>query len=268
MRRVLTGVAAVALLLATLMGVPHFLRHGADDGTPSFGGATATASPVPGHRVITFHGLSITVPASWALTVGEYCKNTTNTVVLPGISASCGHIDQPALSTVEFYEGASGLPLTGTTATVHTTISGVPATRVEGSYQPRSAFGYLLPSLQASVLIRPARGLSGDDLAATLRVVVIDGNGCRSAVTDAAELPAVTPSSGELRALVPDGADSLVVCRYVAGRLEQGALITGARVPTISSTLDAQPARYQPGRSRHVLRRHVQGVLQPRLGRR
>lgn len=241
-RRVLTGGVAATLLLATLVGVLHLRKHGADGGTPSLGGATATGSPVAGHRVITFHGLSITVPASWALTVGEYCKNTTNTVVLPGISAACGHIDQPTLSTIEFYEGTSGLPLTNTTATVHATISGVPATRVEGSYEPRAAFGYLLPSLQASVLIRPARGLSGDDLAATLRVVAVDGNGCRSAVADAATLPAVTPSAGELPALVPDGADSLVVCRYVAGRLEQGTLITGARVPTISSTLDAQPA--------------------------
>lgn len=240
--RVLAGLAAAALVLATLTAVSHFGRPAAPRSAPSLGGATATADPVPGHRVITFHGLSITVPATWVLTVGEYCKNTTNTVVLPGVSAACGHVDQPTLSTVEFYDGTHGLALSDTTATRPTTISGVPATRVEGRYEPRAAFGYLLPSLQASVLIRPARGASGEELAATLRVVAIDTNGCLSSVADTAALPEVRSSSPEPRTLIPDGAESLVVCRYLAGRLEQGALLAGARARTMSDTLNAQPA--------------------------
>jgi hypothetical protein len=101
-----------------------------------------------------------------------------------------------------------------------------------------------VPTLRASVLIVPALGQTGADLAGSLQVIAVDSHGCRAMVSDVGELPRNKPPArpGAAETLVPGRPDVLRVCRYFAGRLEQGAALTGSQATELTTVLAHLPA--------------------------
>jgi hypothetical protein len=237
------AIALAALVAATVIGLPRYLRLD-QTAAPSIAGVTSTATAGPGFQVVTFHGLSITVPDSWQMNVHEPCSITREVVLLPGYRTLCKGPDIPSIAFVEFIEGSDPLGLSGPLETTETTVSGVAATRTDGFWQARKAFAYTVPTLEASVRIVPAQGQTGADLAGSLQVNAVDSHGCRAAVSDVAELPRNKPPArdGAADMLVPGRPDSLRVCRYFAGRLEQGAALTGAQATGLATVLAQLPA--------------------------
>jgi len=254
--RIGAGLAMAAIVVATVIGLPGYL-HRDRPAAPSIGGVTSTATARPGFQTVTFHGLSITVPSSWltpggaSLTPGgEECTLSRSFVSLPAARLQCGYPDTPSIAFVEFIEGNGPLGLTGPITITKTRISGIAATRADGRWAARAAFGYVVPKLRASVLIVPAQGQTGADLAGSLQVNAVDTHGCPAAVADVAELPRNKPPAREGAAdtLVPGRPAVLRVCRYVAGRLEQGAALTGPQATGLVTVL----AHLPPGLSRTV----------------
>ena len=242
--RVCAGVAMAALVVATVTGLPRYLNRDATLAKLSLGEITSTASARPGFQVVTFRGLSITVPSSWLVKEPEICKLSRETVLLPGIRPTCGVPDTPSVAFVEFLAGDTPLGLTGKLKTTKTRISGIAATRTDGIWAARPAFAYTVPELRASVRIVPALGQTGADLAGSLQVNAFDIHGCPAAVSDVAELPRDKPPArdGAADTLVPGRPDVLRVCRYFAGRLDQGAALTGSQATTLISVLNGLPA--------------------------
>lgn len=242
--RVCAGVAMAAIVLATVIGLPRYLPRDRL-ATPSIGGVTSTATARPGFQVVTFHGLSITVPSSWLLNEAEPCKLSREVVLLPvGVRTLCGFPDTPSVAFVEFLGADTPLGLTGPLKVTKTRISGLAGTRTDGVWVARPAFGYTVPTLRASVRIVPALGQTGAELAGSLEVNAFDSHGCPAAVSDAAELPRDKPPAraGAADTLVPGRPDVLRVCRYYAGRLEQGADLTGPQASELITVLDHLPA--------------------------
>lgn len=253
--RIGAGVAMAAIVVATVIGLPRYLRVDRT-AAPSIGGVTSTATARPGFQVVTFHGLSITVPSSWLVPGsrlrdgGDDCKLSREFVGIAGAHLDCGYPDVPSIAFVEFIEGNGPLGLTGPITTTKTRISGIAATRADGRWAARAAFGYVVPKLQASVLIVPAQGQTGADLDGSLQVNAVDSHGCPAAVADVAELPRNKPPAREGAAdtLVPGRPAVVRMCRYVAGRLEQGAAVTGPRATGLVTVL----AHLPPGFNRAV----------------
>ena len=261
--RIGAGLAMAAVVVATVIGLPRYL-HVDRTAAPPTRGVPSTATAQPGSQTVMFHGLTITVPSSWLIARGEVCTLSRSIVRLPGFTLTCAYPDTPSVAFVDFLEGEDRLPLTGPITSTKTTISGVAATRSDGRWAGRAAFGYTVPTLRASVLIVPAQGQDGADLAGSLQIKAVDSHGCAAKVADLAELPRNEPPAREGAAdtLVPGRPAMLRVCRYVAGWLEQGAALTGpqqtrtlrvlaglppgfsrAAVPTIS-----RPLCYSPGK--------------------
>lgn len=240
----LAGGLAVALAATIVVGLPRLLGRSSEP----LGGATSTAAPGPGLQVVTFHGLSITVPAAWRV-AGYSCQLTSSVVELPGASPACGRRPYPEFTIVQFFEGTQPLPKESVSRTTRTTISGLPATRIEADravdpyVTDRAAFGYVVPKLHASVLIQPAQGQTGQDLAASLRVDAVDMHGCSSTVSDVAALPrsATSDRIGMTQALIPGQPVSASVCRYQAGWLEKGSTLSGAALRAFAATLNGLP---------------------------
>lgn len=242
------GGLAVALAVATVVGLPKLLAG--DDHRPAGPAAarkTSTATAPPGFQVVTYHGLSITVPQSWQVLLGGYCTLTTSIVQIPGGSPLCG---TPAYLDLTLVEFSDNFPVStiSVTRTSQTTISGHPATRTEGSTGRRPVIAYTVPELHASVLIEPARGQTGEDLAASLQVNDVDVHGCRARVSPMPTLPipAGSANPGPDGNLVPSSPASVIVCRYEAGWLESGKLLTGSTMDSFVKTLNSLP----PGLSR------------------
>jgi hypothetical protein len=256
------GVLVVALAAITV-GLPRLL--GKDRGTADpLAAATSTASAGPGLQVVTFHGLSITVPASWPVS-GYSCALTTSVVELPGVTPLCARGPHPEFTIVTFYE--DDLPKHGVTTTSRTTISGLAATRVEIEPGPGSAdragVGYQVPELRASVLIQPAQGQTGQDLVASLRVDAVDTHGCRSRATDVVELPRTATSDrpGMAQALIPAQPMSASVCRYQAGWLEAGATLSGTALRAFAAKLNGLPVGLSRAKDPSFVQCRVQGSL-------
>ncbi|HEX8767347.1 MAG TPA: hypothetical protein VF714_03200, partial [Jatrophihabitans sp.] len=87
------------------------------------------------------------------------------------------------------------------------------------------------------------RGQTGQDLAASLRVDAVDMHGCSSTVSDVNEMPrsATSDRPGMTQALIPGQPVSASVCRYQAGWLEQGAMLSGTRLHAFAATLNGLP---------------------------
>jgi hypothetical protein len=250
------AVTAVAVAAAVVVGLPKLLAK--DGNADPLHGITSTASAAPGFQVITYHGLSITVPASWLVTVGEPCQPDRSIVELPSWGSNmCTRDADPDVTIVELL-GQAGPPASmEVTSTSHTTISGLPAIRTDGirnggEFPGRSAFSYSIPALQVVVQIMPASDQIARELDASLRVDAVDAHGCRSRVTEIATLPShpVSHRSGLTEALLPGQPTSVSVCRYTSGWLEQrytsswleqGAFLSGAAAQQLTATLDRLP---------------------------
>jgi hypothetical protein len=244
--QVAAGALAVALAAAIAVGLPRWV--GEDRGPAgSLGGVTSTASAGPGFQAVTFHGLSITVPASWSVN-GFSCTLTSSVVELPGSSPACGRRPYPEFTIVQFVEGTDLLPKDSVSRTIRTNISGLPATRVEADraapdITDRPAFGYVVAKLHVSVLIQPAQGETGQELAGSLRVDAVDMHGCRSRRSDMNQPPrsATSDRAGMAQALIPDQPVSAILCRYSHGWLEEGSVLSGAALRAFAAGLNRLP---------------------------
>jgi len=237
------GAVAVAVAAAVAVAVPRLLAK--DGPADPLHGVTSTAPTVPaGFQVVTFHGLSITVPASWQVHAGRYCQLTRSVIELPtAFTYTCLRPTYPNLTIVDFYDGIQ--PSSGNVT--HTTISGLPATRVQNN-TGRLSIGYTVPSLSVSVVIWPAAGQTGEDLAASLTVDAIDSHGCPARITDGDTFPPrpTAGRSGTANALIPGQPSSMTACRYVQGWLNQGATVSGAALRSFEAIVNGLP----PGLSR------------------
>jgi hypothetical protein len=257
------GVLAVALAAAIAVGLPRMLGKDRPTADP-LASASSTALAGPGLQVVTFHGLSITVPASWPVS-GPACEVSTSLVELPGINLLCPSRPHPEFTVVTFYE--DNFPNHGVTTSSRTTISGLPATRVEIEPAPGSAdraeVGYQVPELHASVLIQPAQRQSVQELADSLRVNAVDTHGCRSKTTDVADFPRTATSDrpGLAQALIPAQPVSASVCRYQAGWLEKGASLSGTALRAFAAKLNAVPVGLSRARDPGFVQCRVQGSL-------
>lgn len=241
------GAMAVAVAAALAVGLPRLLGK---DGRPAdpLRGITSTASARPGFQVVTYRGLSITVPASWQVGVGiPACVLSRSVVELPGFTDECGVVASPDLTLVEILEGTAPLPSMLVTSTSHTTISGLPAIRTDGvrngaELSGRKAFGYQIPALQASVQIMPASDQIARQLEASLRVDAVDAHGCsvRSS-SDAFPAPPGAGRAGMADSLVPGEPVSMTACRYIDGWLNQGATVSGAKLGAFVRTVNSLP---------------------------
>jgi hypothetical protein len=239
--QVAAGALAVALAATIVVGLPKLLGRLASD---PLSGVTSTASAEPGSKVVTFHGLSITVPASWSVN-GFSCTLTSSVVELPGSSPACGRRPYPEFTIVQFVDGTDLLPKDSVSRTIRTDISGLPATRVEAdraipTVTDRPAFGYVVAKLHVSVLIQPAQGETGQELAASLRVDAVDMHGCRSRRSDVNQPPrsATSDRAGMAQALIPDQPVSAILCRYSHGWLEEGSVLSGAALRAFAAGLN------------------------------
>lgn len=236
------GVTAVAVAAVVAVGLPKLLAKNSGDADP-LRGITSTASAPAGFQVITFHGLSITVPASWQVNNGNYCQLTGSVIELPtSVEAACRRPPYLDLTIVDFLGGTQPLPPESVRSSMNTTISGLPATRVEGS-APRPAIGYIVPRLSVSVLIQPAAGQTGEDLAASLAVHAVDSHGCPARITDGDTFPppATAGRPGAAETLIPGQPTSMSACRYVLGWLNQGATVSGAALRAFVSAVNGLP---------------------------
>lgn len=215
--------------------------------------APRIAEPGAGKRAVTFHGLTVDVPEDWP-TNDYQCGPRSDTVLLPGPIDGCGPPPQ-TVTTVQFQAiaNSSSSPTPGLQmkrSTLDGTIaefgSGVIKQQdSQGSTPapPLSVESVAVPELDALVIVKGPDADTVSRLAESIRVTDVDAAGCVTLAEDTFRLPASVAAvrPGADRAVIPGAPSALSICRYVEGRLEQSAVLTGADITDLQKKLAAAP---------------------------
>lgn len=212
--------------------------------------ATRATAPA-GFRPVTFHGVTVDVPAEWT-TDGTHCGRPIEpTVVLAHAAVpACGLGTIPAVPSLELGvlppPGRSTSPLDSGVWTP-TTAAGVAALRQDSPATPTWAVvtsAVAFPDRRAVLTVRAPEQSAVDAILATLRPDTVDVNGCPAQidVTDplAVGHPAVRPDAGST--VIPDGATSMTVCTYGDGLIESSGALDDTARATLTTAIDAAPA--------------------------
>ncbi len=211
-------------------------------GTTGSGAAPAATKM----RQVVFHGLAIEVPAGWPLNALQCTSPIRDTVVLPGPRTTCAGPVHPQVTSAEFFEGTAG-GLAGSLTSTRTepaTVDGVTATRLTGTADHGvHVVTVTVPSLQAQVVIRSPDAGRAARLADSLTIVRTGPDGCSSRDDDLGVLPVGEPAArpGADQRLVPGTPTSVVICRYLAGLIEQSTALDAADRASLVSLLNGLP---------------------------
>lgn len=252
-------------------------RAGSTPASPTPGSMPVGGGPVPffpvpgprpgqspvvpaGQRVVTFHGLAVTVPAAWTANDTQCGEPVHPTVITRGESNACllGHL--PLVDSVRFLLTPGGAAsqtkgIEDTVTTIRIPGAAITATESATATQQTSAPGAIpfrikvyLPALHVGALVIGTDERRARALGATLRTTEYDTGGCASTVPSTATLPTGGPPAypGAEQQLIPGRPAAILICRYFAGGFERGATIAPARIAAFVVTINGSP----PGLSR------------------
>jgi hypothetical protein len=193
----------------------------------------------PGTRPVTFHGLTIYVPASWATNAVTCGAPTKDTVVLAdGPQPACGTVGGASFSTATFTTWRSGSTDPGLTRR-SITIDGHRATLGTGVAGRMHVTEVVVPDLRTKVVIGTRSAALGRGLVETAEVTQADANGCPSTMAYV-DLTA-PPTGGQAQVMVAGRPGAVVICRYLQTYLEQVTTLSAADGARLTDTLNALP---------------------------
>lgn len=247
----IAAMAAAAVVVLVVAGIVTWASSGSRKAVAPPAHPTTTTALIPaGLKQVVFRGLGITVPASWPLD-NEMCgEPKSNTVVLAHSGEfACLAPHRTDVTSVNFSEFVTGLShgMTGVRSS-EITVDGQRATRIVGERRGQRAEIVVVGALWVSVEIDAPTQAAADALASTLRIVKHDGNGCASSDLTTAALTTGRPPvrAGAGAALIPGAPTAVRICRYVATRIEQSAVLGAATRSSFVALLNSLP----PGLSR------------------
>jgi hypothetical protein len=245
-RRLVAIGSAAALVVAVAVGIA-FTRS--DHNSPTRAGqsapptaASSGESAQPGYQQITYHRLAIDVPADWPLNATRCGAALQNTVILPGVVASCAGGGGADLTYVEMGGSPAFVPKLDSSETSTITIGTTSATQITGHRGTSTVIIIDDPDAFASVVITSPDAAEAQRLASSLQVVDVDSNSCQVR-TAYRPLTETTDSgrAGATAALIPGTPSAITVCTYRAGLLEHGQPVPAADLASFIDTINALP---------------------------
>ena len=219
-RQALT-VVAVAAATAAAVVIPLTLTASGHEGSK----AVTAPNPKPAtEQVIGFHGIEITVPASWAINDLRCGTAVSNSVIRDaGPVLQCAILHPAGVSSVELTSNLIGtVKLIRETSDV-TNPHGVRLQRGKAGRQT----GVIIPTAGV-VMFVDANPATTQRILDSVRRVAIDTTGCKMRETKL-QLPiAIDPTRGPYVAyVIPPGATSIAICHYEGNWLASSAVVTG-----------------------------------------
>lgn len=203
-------------------------------------GLRAPAPAPAGTRAVTFHGLTIFVPKSWA-TNAVKCGAPLRDTVFYGDSSqpACGSIGGSQFSEADLLTWQPGIG----DRSLHQrslTIDGHRATVGSGAADGAYTTELIVPDLRARVRIGSPSPTVGARLVRTAQITRTDANGCPS-VMGYLDLTS-PPTTGPAGVLVAGRPTDVVICTYGRTYLERGVRLSPADATRLVGVLDALPA--------------------------
>jgi hypothetical protein len=240
---VIGAAAAVVLVVTGIVAVldsrPQLSAPHARAPAGSNNRVSPALKPPPGMQSITFHGLTIQVPAAWPLNAARCGTPVADTVIIgDGSVAACAIRPTPRVTSALLSSFHGSYSLTGAPKK-SITIGSTAAVRLDKRTGALMSTEIVLPSIKVDLLLRSPSQARIDALIHTLTLTSTDIYGCpsQSARVDLAERTGSTGGD-----LIPLNAVSVTVCRYLSEFLEEGRPVASAAVSHFVSLINALPA--------------------------
>ena len=245
-RSAVIAAAAAVLVVAAVTAVvdlrrPSPARHVHTPAASSGLNASLAPAPTPppGMQSITFHGLTIQVPAAWPLNATQCGTPVTDTVVIgDGATTACLLWPTPRVTSALFSSFHGSFSISGAPRTP-ITVGSTAAVRLDRSANGLASTEIVVPSMKVDLLLRSPNRATIEALIHTLNLTSTDTHGCPSQSPRVDLAPTTTSAGG---ALIPSNPLSVTVCRYLAEFLEEGHPVARTALSRFISVINALPA--------------------------
>jgi len=228
-------VAGAAAAVVAVIAAASIVASGSSPGSRRAVVPAASPSAVsvpPGTQPVSFHGVTVFVPASWRIGAQRCGTPVGDTVILPGPFLNCDLLRKPPVTVVDLQ------PLTA--ARLSAARKNRPGDRRYSDVRTFPEVGVLVSARSLD------RQLVGRLLDAA-RLTPVDAFGCRDRVQSLKPSPRPSHPGADIN-LVPGVPRSATICRYEGDWLARSVRVPPNQLATLTRILNRLPAgRSRPG---------------------
>jgi hypothetical protein len=222
--------AAAVLAVVVCAGVVSLVWFGIGGqlGPPSVGSATPTPSgaPAPTEQEIGYHGLLVTVPASWTIN-DQHCGTPKSDTVLRDLGGvlACLIPRPPGISSLLLAEDASSSYSRFQRTDTITNANGVRLER--GRLPDDPGVAVYVRAVDVFMVIDTVTAAETKSIVESIRLADVDPNGCAMRESQLEPSGAYEPPASMHDVMIPGSPSSIAICHYVDRWLRSSAMLEG-----------------------------------------
>ena len=254
-RRRRLGAIAVSTLvtLGSLVFLIGTLKPGGPQ--PPVGSGTPSATQVPAStgQVIGFHGLEMTVPASWKINDTTCVTPQSNTVIRDqGATATCLMPRPPGISSLELRDNPEYWQPKMRSVRTLTNAHGVQLD--QGTVPDRPGLAIYVPAVHVLMFVDTVTDAEANAIIDSVQLADTDPNGCAMRELELDPPASYQPKTSMKGVLIPGSPAAIAICHYVDHWLASSATLTGQEMTGLVGVVNelpegfvhAPPSTYDP----------------------
>jgi hypothetical protein len=236
-RRRRFGAIAVSTVItvSSVAFVVFALTRGGSGETP-----VASGTPIPASlgQVIGFHGLEVTVPASWKINDATCGTPRSDTVIRDiGATETCLVTRPPGISSLQLLDNPDPwLPQLRSIRTI-TNQHGVQLERGTISGGP----AVYVPDVRVMMFVDTVTNAGSSAIIDSIRLTDIDPNGCTMHEMQLGPPSSYQPDASMHDVLIPGSPSSIAICHYVDHWLVSSTTVAGQEMTNLISVVNGLP---------------------------
>ena len=229
----LITLGSLVLLIGTLK--PGGSQPPVGSGTPS-----GSVIPTSTGQAIGFHGLEVTVPASWAINDTTCGTPQSDTVIRDeGATTTC-LVSRPAgISSLELVDNPQYWRPKMRSVRTLTNPHGVQVER--GIVPDRPGATIYVPEVHVLMFVDTVTDAETNAIVGSIQLADTDPNGCAMREMELDPLPSYRPGAPMNDVLIPGSPSTIAICHYIDHWLVSSAALTGQEMTDLVGVINALP---------------------------
>jgi hypothetical protein len=209
---------------------------------PSIGSSTpsGTQAPASTGQVIAYHGLDVTVPASWKINDTTCGTPQSDTVIRDeGATTACLVPRPPGISSLELVDNLEFWQPKMRSVRTSTNPYGVQLER--GTVPDRPGATVYVPDVHVLMFVETVTDAETNAIIDSIQLADTDPNGCAMRAMDLDPPASYQPEASLKGALIPGSPSSIAICHYVDHWLVSSATSTGQEMTDLVGVVNGLP---------------------------
>jgi len=240
-RRRLSAIAISTLItLGSLVLLIGTLKPGGSQPPVGSGTPSGTQVPTSTGQVIGYHGLEVTVPASWKINDTRCGTPQSDTVIRDtGGQLSCLLPRPPAISSLELVDNPEYWRPKMQSLRTLTNSHGVQLDR--GTVPDRPGMAIYVPDAHVLMFIDAVTDAETNSIVGSIQLADTDPNGCAMREMELDPPTSYHPQVSMKDPLIPGSPSTIAICHYVDHWLVSSAALTGQEITDLVRVVNGLP---------------------------